>query len=273
MRIGSPRQETDSIDCTDDTDTDDEDTGGTDEPDDPDNRRRILTATQLDQAQLDQAQLDQAFDDKRLLDHPFYKAWAAGRLSTDALAHYAGQYWRQVEAFPSYLGSLRERLDEGSARDTVEDNLADELDGDHQGLWLRFAEAVGVSAVDVHGAPLEPETRVCVGAFRNGTSARSTAFGLGMLYAYESQTPDVARTKVQGLRDHYGIDGDGVSYFELHADLDVEHSAQLVTAIDEVAATPDGRAEAEAGARAGAEAIWTLLDGVARVRSMAQGGC
>jgi pyrroloquinoline quinone (PQQ) biosynthesis protein C len=78
----------------------------------------------------------------------------------------------------------------------------------------------------------------------------------------------VAQTKVAGLRDHYGIDGAGVEYFELHGELDVEHTAELAKAISEVATDEDALAEATEGARAGAAAIYRLLDGVARARDI-----
>ncbi|HVL64789.1 MAG TPA: iron-containing redox enzyme family protein [Actinomycetota bacterium] len=217
--------------------------------------------------------LVQRLDDARaahpILEHPFYVAWAEGTLTKDDLEHYAGQYWRQVEAFPGYLGSLSERLPAGSARDTVAENLADEIDDDHPGLWLRFAEAVGVSERDVRASQVEPETRSCVQAFRDAAENRSLPYALGMLYGYEAQTPAVAETKVKGLRDRYGIDGAALDYFVLHGELDVEHAAGLARAIEEVAGDEEARADAEAGARAGAAAVWTLLDGVARVRNIA----
>lgn len=204
--------------------------------------------------------------DRRLLEHPFYKAWAAGELSIEDLGFYSTQYWRQVEAFPGYLESLANRLPEGRARQTVTENLADERDQDHPGLWRSFAAAVDSEGLDTT-AP-EPETVACVNTFKDAAANRSLPYALGMLYAYESQTPEVAETKVRGLREHFGIDGDGVTYFELHGELDVEHAAGLAGAIEEVARTPEDRKEAESGARAGAAAIYTLLDGVARVRGI-----
>jgi pyrroloquinoline-quinone synthase len=211
-------------------------------------------------------QLDRAVASKKLLDHPFYEAWAAGTLTREDLAFYSGQYWRQVEAFPGYLSQLSTHFG-GETRSTLEENLADELDGDHPGLWLRFAEALGMSAAAVTDSTPEPETRRCVGSFV-AAPTRSPLFALGMLYGYESQTPDVARTKVTGLRDHYEIDGPPVEYFELHGELDVEHAGALAGAIHREAKTDEDIHEAEAGARAGAEAVWTLLDGVARVRGI-----
>ena len=212
--------------------------------------------------------LDEATADKRLLEHPFYRAWAAGTLTQDDLAFYSTQYWRQVEAFPGYLESLSNRMEEGVARKSLEENLADERDDDHPGLWVRFAEALGNQRADLEASQIENETAACVGAFGSATETAPVPFALGMLYAYESQTPEVAETKVTGLKDFYGITGAAAEYFQLHGELDVEHSRELATAIAEVATTDEQRAEAVAGAAAGAAAIYGLLDGVARVRNI-----
>ena len=211
------------------------------------------------------ARLDHATEDRRILDHPFYKAWAAGTLTSDDLAFYAGQYWRQVEAFPGYLETIAGRVPEGATKDAILANLADERDDDHPGLWLDFAAALGSDRDAVAGAVPEPETTACVEAFTSAVAEASPEFALGMLYGYESQTPAVAETKVAGLKEHYGIEGSGLAYFELHGELDVHHSADMAEAIG--ALDGDG-SDAEAGARAGAEAIWSLLDGVARARSI-----
>jgi pyrroloquinoline-quinone synthase len=212
-----------------------------------------------------QARLDRATGDRRLLDHPFYKAWAAGTLTTEDLAFYARQYWRQVEAFPGYLETIADRLPEGPTKDAVLANLADERDDDHPGLWIDFAAALDSDRDSVITAAPEPETQACVRAFSTAAAGKSLGFALGMLYGYESQTPDVAATKVEGLKKYYGIEGRGVTYFELHGELDVKHAAEMAGAI---AALDDDGTDAEAGARAGAEAIWELLDGVARARGI-----
>lgn len=214
------------------------------------------------------ARLDQATASKPLLEHPFYEAWAAGTLTTEDLNLYAGQYWRQVEAFPGYLETIAGRLDDGIPKQTVLSNLADERDDDHPGLWLDFAEVLGTTRAQVAETEVEPETRACVEAFSRAADGASPAFAMGMLYGYESQTPQVADTKIIGLRDFYGIEGPGVAYFELHGELDVEHASKMASAIEEAAADEGSAAEAEAGARAGAEAIWKLLDGVARARGI-----
>lgn len=214
------------------------------------------------------ARLDEATADARILEHPFYQAWAAGELTTEDLAFYATQYWRQVESFPNYLETIASRLPSSHARGVVLENLADEVEGDHLGLWMEFADGVGASRDAVLSSDIAPETAQCIAAFKDATQNRSTAFALGMIYGYESQTPAVAETKVEGLRKHYGIDGPALEYFELHGELDIEHSGELADAIAQIAKDETALAEAEAGAKAGAAAIWKLLDGVTRVRDI-----
>lgn len=212
--------------------------------------------------------LDSATMAKPLLEHPFYEAWAAGTLSREDLSFYAGQYWRQVEAFPGYLEMIAGRLPEGQARETVLSNLADERDDDHPALWLDFAEALGNDRSATATSATEPETSACITSFGEAAKNASPAFAMGMLYGYESQTPKVAETKIAGLRDFYGVEGPGTTYFQLHGELDVQHSSEMAAAIETIATDEQARSEAEAGARAGAEAIWGLLDGVARARAI-----
>lgn len=212
--------------------------------------------------------LDDATKDHRILEHPFYKAWAAGTLTLEDLAHYSAQYWRQVEAFPRYLESVGARLPQGVAKEIVAENLRDEVEGDHLGLWLDFAKGVGAEADEVRRAQPAAQTSECVESFSNGMKTASLPFALGMLYAYESQTPGVAATKVAGLREHYGVDGKPLEYFELHGELDVEHSDDLVRALETVVDGDAAVKEAEAGARAGAGAVWGLLTGIAEARGI-----
>ena len=83
----------------------------------------------------------------------------------------------------------------------MEANLSDEADGDHPGLWLRFAASVGASSEACRETAPEAETTGCVRAFRDGAGSASLPFALGMIYGYESQTTRVAETKVSRLRD------------------------------------------------------------------------
>lgn len=197
---------------------------------------------------------------RSLLEHQFYRAWVAGTLERRHLSLYAAQYWRQVEAFPGYLEALIPRVPLESRR-VLADNLHDELDGDHPGLWRHFAAAVGETRLEY--APLWPETRECIDSFKQGIDHGPVIFALGMIYGYESQTPAVAQAKLASLQDLYGVEPHDAEYFALHATLDVEHASQLGDAISDIAGDDEGALQtAEAGAWAGAVAIDGLLNGV-----------
>jgi pyrroloquinoline-quinone synthase len=85
-----------------------------------------------------------------------------------------------------------------------------------------------------------------------------------VLYAIESAQPAIARTKVEGLVEHYGLpEGPATEYFSLHAERDHEHAAQSRELIEE---RLDGADEDRlvAVAESALRANWTLLDGVER---------
>jgi pyrroloquinoline quinone (PQQ) biosynthesis protein C len=55
-------------------------------------------------------------EENDLLEHPFYKAWAAGQLSREDLQNYACHYYPQIAAFPAQLSALHTRLPDGETR-------------------------------------------------------------------------------------------------------------------------------------------------------------
>ena len=58
--------------------------------------------------------------------------------------------------------------------------------------------------------------------------ARSSyAEGLASLYTYERQIPEIAETKIQGLKKFYGVNTkEGLEFFEAHKSADVVHRAE-----------------------------------------------
>jgi len=175
--------------------------------------------------------LDKIDDDiarKHLLKHPFYLAWTRGELSKEALADYARQYYHHVAAFPTYLSAVHARCDHQATRKQLLSNLIDEEGGapNHPELWLKFAEGLGVSEVDVRNAAKEPETKNLNDTFRSVCGNGPTAEGLAALYAYESQIPAISESKIEGLKKHYGFSNpERYRYFSVHVEADREHSA------------------------------------------------
>ncbi|MGI4789888.1 MAG: CADD family putative folate metabolism protein [Janthinobacterium lividum] len=209
-------------------------------------------------------QIDRQVADRSVLAHPFYQAWQRGELTQAALADYAGQYYHHVAAFPQYLSALHSHTADAGTRRAVLQNLIDEEAGDpnHPELWLQFAEGIGSARADVLAAPATPETLVLVDTFQRLCRNGSVAAGLAALYSYESQIPEVAKTKIAGLETHYGIhDDETLAYFRVHQEADVEHAAVerglLVRHLNDADSQDAGAASQQA-----LDAVWNLLSGV-----------
>jgi pyrroloquinoline-quinone synthase len=171
--------------------------------------------------------IDAAIAEKNLLNHPFYQDWQTGKLSREALQLYAMQYYRHVEAFPKHLRVLAART-EGPVRNVVLENLAEEEDpaGPHPKLWRDFAAALGVNEEDITACPSLPGTQALVETFREVVGDRPVAEAVAALYAYESQVPEIATSKIDGLKKFYGIDSPkALAYFAVHEQADKVHRA------------------------------------------------
>ena len=209
-------------------------------------------------------QLDELISSRTILNHPFYQAWEQGKLTRDQLSTYAKNYYPHVASFPGYLRAAIDAASDGSVRAELERNLADELSNPapHNELWLNFAEGLGLDRQDTAARPATPATVQTVATFQrlmHGTSEGA----LTALYAYESQQPEVSRKKLEGLQKFYGVTSTkGLSYFEVHAEKDVEHREGERRALARClrnGASPDAVLKS---AQDALQAYWGLLDGI-----------
>jgi pyrroloquinoline-quinone synthase len=214
--------------------------------------------------------IDSKVAERAMLSHPFYQAWTEGRLPIETLKDYARQYFHHVEAFPRAVSAVHSACPDCDGRRMLAENLAEEegLEAgkqDHATLWLMFACGLGESEEAVRTQQLNPGTQDLIDTFRK-LSRQSYAAGLGALYAYESQFPDVAHAKIEGLIDRYGIsDESTLRFFRVHESADVEHSAVCRGLLDRL--PEDQRHEAIAAGEELAGALWNFLSGVeARAR-------
>jgi pyrroloquinoline-quinone synthase len=212
-------------------------------------------------------EVDAAVEQNKMLRHPFYQTWSAGMLSREALAGYVKQYYHFVQAFPTLISATHSNTPRLDVRQVLLENLMEEERGagNHPGLWLRFSNALGVSLQDASSAPLLPETENALASLRSLTRDSSYLEGVAALYAYESQIPEVAGVKIDGLKRFYGItDPDALAFFTVHQEADVEHSNSERTILADHALEPGDRAACIEAARSSAKALWGLLDGVER---------
>jgi pyrroloquinoline-quinone synthase len=183
--------------------------------------------------------LDEARSRWNVLEHPFYRRWERGELTRDELAFYAGEYRHAVAA-----------LADAAAAAGDPEHAAEEAA--HVDLWDDFAAALDASAEREPTA----ETSACAAAWRREDALEARA----VLYAIEAGQPDVSRTKLAGLVDHYGLEpgSPATAYFTLHADRDHEHAAVSRAVLAE--ADPVDADRLVAAAERALAGNWTLLD-------------
>ena len=189
-----------------------------------------------------------------VLQHPFYIRWSAGELTSDELARYSGQYRHAVTA-------IADLSDEAAAELPDHPELASHADEEraHIEMWDGFVEAVDGDS----SAAANAETAQCVEVWTERDGALSA---LARLYAIESGQPEISKTKLEGLAEHYDIDGaespEGTRYFTVHRGRDVEHAAEGRELLEELIRTPADEDVVVAAAERAFEANWRLLDGV-----------
>jgi pyrroloquinoline-quinone synthase len=209
--------------------------------------------------------LDEQIAKKRLLDHPFYQRWTAGTLTHDELRDYARQYYHYALAFPTFISAMHAQCDDLATRQLLLENLVEEERGseNHPELWLRFCESVGLDRDDVARGEANDKTRTLIATMKSLAREGALHEGLAALYAYESQIPDVAKAKIEGLARWYSISADrDVAFFSVHMEADIVHSAtsrELLTRLCD-----DGAKVREAQRAVGRtlDALYGFLDSV-----------
>jgi pyrroloquinoline-quinone synthase len=211
--------------------------------------------------------LDALVAEKHLLKHPFYQLWSEGKLTLENLREYAISYYPHVAAFPTYVSGVHSGCEDAALRQELLENLIEEEQGpqNHPALWRRFAASLGASEDTLTPVPRTPEVADAIAEFRRSTREGSVAEGLAALYAYESQIPEVSKTKREGLAAFYGVrDEDSTRFFSVHEKADVWHREVEREALGRVADTPEARREALEAARRCCDALNRALDGVMR---------
>jgi len=197
--------------------------------------------------------LAEAIVGRHLLEHPFYRRWEAGTLTKSDLAAYAEQYRHIERELPVTLEAIAEQLPKGEARRLVETNLADERGrpAPHVELFETFAGATG-AAPDVRPTP---STAALLALVRTAVVMNPVA-ALAMVAAYEVQAADIAASKADGLRVHYGMGPEGTNFWDVHRTQEVEHAGWTMEALEALNADP---VVVQAAATVSADSWWLFL--------------
>ena len=208
-------------------------------------------------------QLNKKLDRYHLLTHPFYQVfWNEGKLTREIIKDYAEQYYQHVKAFPRYISATHSICDDIEKRKILLENLNDEenVDGDHPKLWKNFAAAVGADKEKIDDIKPDWFTKDMIDNFFSQARA-SYAEGLASLYTYERQIPEIAETKIQGLKKFYGVNSqEGLEFFEAHKSADVVHRAECEKLLDSL--SKEEQIKAEKASILTARYLWNFLSGM-----------
>ena len=84
---------------------------------------------------------------------------------------------------------------------------------------------------------------------------------MASLYTYERQIPEIAETKIQGLKKFYGVSSkEGLEFFEVHKSADVVHRAECEKLLDGL--SKEEQEKAEKAALSTAKYLWNFLSGM-----------
>jgi len=214
--------------------------------------------------------LDAAIAEYSLLKHPFYQAWSAGTLTQETLRSYAAQYYQFESRFPTFLSAVHSNTENIAHREQLLLNLMEEEHGhpNHPELWLQFAESVGANRESAKNANAFPETQNLIETLRTITRDRDTLEGVAALYGYESQIPEISRTKIEGLTTHYGVTSDeGLAFFHVHEKADELHRRAERDLMTDLIRSREDEDRAIAAAQSVAIAFYQMLDGIVRTCS------
>ena len=182
-------------------------------------------------------QLDLEIEKKSLLNHPFYHMWSAGQLTLDHIRGYTKEYFHLVEAVPGFVKNIYNLTNSSFLQHELSQNIKEE--SDHIELWRKFAGSLGISEQALVENIPASKTREAVSSLDSLTK-KSLAEAASAMYGYEKELPKISSSKIRGLKEYYGMDGnDSTRYFEVHQEADVRHAGLWVRILKHIPPSKD----------------------------------
>ena len=165
--------------------------------------------------------IDDMIEERSLLKHPFYQMWSDGKLTQESLAGYSKEYFQLVKAVPLFMAPIIEK-----AQDTMVSELISnqQEESDHIKPWINFAGELGISEDELVSYSGTTKTRKAVSDLNELMNTYEG--GACAMYAFEKEIPKNSQTKLDGLKEFYGLANDeATEYFKLHTEADIRHTA------------------------------------------------
>ncbi len=165
--------------------------------------------------------IDDMIEERSLLKHPFYQMWSDGKLTQESLAGYSKEYFQLVKSVPLFMTPIIEK-----AQDTVVSELISnqQEESDHIKPWINFAGELCISEDELVSYSGTSKTREAVSDLNELMNTYEG--GACAMYAFEKEIPKISQTKLDGLKEFYGLTNDeATEYFKLHTEADIRHTA------------------------------------------------
>jgi pyrroloquinoline-quinone synthase len=189
--------------------------------------------------------IDCEIERQSLLKHRFYQMWSEGKLTLDHLQGYSKEYFQLVKAVPTFVENISCSIfsthSDLATKVLVDQNFKEECE--HIEPWIRFANAMGISKKELINYIATDKTNDAICDLTRLTKL-SIEEAAAAMYAYEMELPKISRSKIDGLKKHYGTDNnnnsnnntDATNYFEIHEKADIRHAAIWRNIIQKTAA-------------------------------------
>ena len=165
--------------------------------------------------------IDQIIEDNTLLNHPFYEMWSEGKLEFQSLVGYSKDYYQLAKQVPKFMEPIVD-MAPNDVKSELISNMNEE--SDHIRLWENFAFSMGITKDDLTSYQGLKKTNEAV----NNLASLMESYDEGAcaMYAFEKEIPKISKTKMEGLKNFYGLDSkDATEYFEEHMSADIRHAA------------------------------------------------
>ena len=176
----------------------------------------------------------------KLLEHPFYQAWEKGEITEAQLSSYAASYNEFISMIPEFWTVVVSAFDSKNPEGAkiINEETA------HIELWKKWSDKLPSS--DNY-----PSMKNEIKSFVNMNPSEL----LGAIHAFEIQQPEVAKTKKDGLINHYGFSAGELLYFDEHI-----NEAEHIQYGNKLANNFAVYSEFEKGFEKGSEIIYKSLD-------------
>ena len=144
-------------------------------------------------------ELNKKLDQYHLLNHPFYKSWneEINKRDNKGLRRTILPTRKSISRYISATHSICEDIEKKKFFRKF--TRRRKSNADHPKLWKNFAIAMGADTDKIEDVKREWFTNDMIENFFH-QARKSYAEGLASLYTYERQIPEIAETKIRGLK-------------------------------------------------------------------------